>query len=104
MEKISITPGSDLRSCKGQLAVVKLQQPLEIDEHSLGGFRSQEPFHKSRGSDGRGEHEIEGDALSDGVARRRRGHLEFGDDLVHLHVVQIVETSEKSRSFFLRED
>lgn len=50
---------SDLGGREGQLALVELQQPLEVDKDPLSGLRPQEASHGSTGTDVGLEHQVE---------------------------------------------
>ena len=66
---------ANLGACKGELAVVELQQSLEVDKYALSGLWPQVPRQVPSGSDGCGKHEVELQGVRDGVASNWRFHL-----------------------------
>ena len=50
---------ANLGGCEGQLALVKLQQSLEVDKDPLSGLRPEETFDSSTGTDVGLEHQVE---------------------------------------------
>ena len=82
---------ANLRSRKGQLALVELQESLEVDKDALGSLRSQEAPEQSGGPDVSLEHEIELHRGGEFVSGDRRLDLELVDDVLHLLGTKVVQ-------------
>jgi len=91
------------------VALIELEQPLEVDENALSCFRPQKsapntiisikkrliviqlPLDESRGPDHGGKHEVKFDGLGEVVASERRLDVVLLQHGVHLVLVHAVE-------------